>query len=61
MWRWYDTQYMAAKTSNVAKEGWEHVPADPNGEWPEQWIEPDSERLGRRRGYCGLAGKPDHA
>lgn len=25
---------------------------------PAAWIEPDDERKGRRRGYCGLAGKP---
>lgn len=38
---------------------WEWTPAmdpsDPSG----GWLEPESEANARRRGYCGLAGKPE--
>ena len=36
---------------------WEFAPWD-GDDYPAQWLEPEAEYLARRRGYCGLAGKP---
>lgn len=73
MWRWADSpscrrirlcdqlhattepERPSSMPTSWVFEPW--APAHPDG-WA-QWIEPEEEAHARRRGYCGLAGKPE--
>ncbi len=67
-WRWRDPLRMQSKpdTDLMAKEQPERPPWIP-ADWtfepqdddnPASWVEPEEKAQARRRGYCGLAGKP---
>lgn len=58
-WRWAEMT-PPAKVSKTLIEGWVHIRAEDADDGVEYWIEPDEKRLERRRGYCGLAGKPEY-
>jgi hypothetical protein len=60
-WRWAE-KMPHPKMSTVPHEGWRHVTAEEalreyehTGEF---WEEPEEDAEERRRGFCGLAGKP---
>lgn len=71
-WRWFDKferLVIVATNRNAVTED-EAGPKPPvavKGMWrfcecetdPASWVEPESEARERRRGYCGLAGKPE--
>lgn len=62
MWRWGLAPHRLVSRS--ARDGWEHVSAEEAVHHElvgECWIEPPHETDARRGGYCGLAGKVDHA
>lgn len=73
MWRWGELKPMhrfhVCEASLTATDeqprdpevpgSWQWVPASPEAGEPAGWIEPKAEVEARRRGYCGLAGKPD--
>lgn len=63
MWRW--AKIPANYRSGLPRDGWEHITddeelADYDTSEP-FWLEPDAERNKRRLGWCGLAGRVDHA
>jgi len=55
-WRWGEKP--RELVSSVAREGWEHIPAEESEDGVESWVEPLSAWKARWQGYCGLAGKP---
>lgn len=70
-WRWQSggtrQRIMAANSFATTEEGltrparasgWVFAPWD-GSDHPAQWLEPESEHAARRRGYCGLAGRPE--
>lgn len=63
MWRW--GKIPANYRSSIPREGWEHITDDDElAEYDTSepfWREPDAERDERRLGWCGLAGRIDHA
>ena len=68
MWRWAESvqEYglidTASKFYTTETERPAHIPKTwnfrPSDEGPSCWAEPEEETLARRKGYCGLAGKP---
>lgn len=60
-------EYVCAQNANAESEheagskperckGWEFCPCDVDN--PAGWLEPEETAQKRRKGYCGLAGKP---
>ncbi len=62
-WRWAGPEVRQSHSS-TKREGWRFIAApdcydhDRNEPF---WLEPRNDAQKRRRGYCGLAGNPDHA
>jgi hypothetical protein len=56
MWRWGILPMQLH--SFAATDGWDHVSAEDSEDGRELWLEPEAQQMARRRGFCGLAGKP---
>ena len=50
-WQWGASPRV--KSSATPVNGWEHVPADDEGN-AERWLEPQDQWEARRRGFCGM-------
>ncbi len=73
-WRWLPTSTARQRVTcedryatveptrpeHVQRNGWLFAPWD-GSDYPAQWLEPERLYQARRRGYCGLAGKPEKA
>lgn len=46
------------EAGNDGPAGWEFRPAAPAIDEPAQWVEPANNAAKRRKGYCGIAGRP---
>ena len=70
MWRWGDPapsrRVFVSESQTAISEpvgeytgDWPFVPYDPIDGEPACWLEPEDKAAARRRGFCGLAGRPE--
>jgi hypothetical protein len=72
MWRWFDKPSQIFHVTVMCEDSWAEVeperPDDLNEEFVfipcdedtnAHWSEPEKAWMSRRRGYCGLAGRPE--